>query len=151
MSDGDGRDGEGGDDGGRSDDGRSESAEGNERDGRGQGQSTAEKVLTGVSVAFTVLLFAYVAWQAVQQPDGTHPQVEIVGTDELQNGSVLVRVELTNPSDQGLVSATVEASCGRPPPDVTFEHVPAGGRDRGVLVCPPGTRPSVSVSAWIPT
>jgi uncharacterized protein (TIGR02588 family) len=108
--------------------------------------------LTGVSVVFTVLLFGYVAWQAVQSPGGTHPQVEVVETNEAANGSVLVHVALTNPGDEGLISATVEADCDRPPPDATFEYVPSGGRERGVLVCPPGTtRPNASVSAWIPT
>lgn len=116
-----------------------------------QGPSTAEKVLTVISVAFAVLLFSYVAWQAVQPPDGTQPQVEVVGTDEAANGSVVVHVELTNPGNAGLISATAEASCGQPPPDVTFEYVPAGGREQGVLVCPLGTtRPDVSVSAWVP-
>lgn len=116
-----------------------------------QGPSTAEKVLTGISVVFTVLLFGFVAWQAIQPPGGAHPQAEVVGTDEAANGSVLVRVELTNPGNAGLISATVEANCSQPPPDTTFEYVPSGGRERGILVCPPGTtRPNVSVSAWVP-
>lgn len=109
-------------------------------------------MLTGISVVFTVLLFGYVAWQAVQQPSGAHPQVEVVGTEQLSNDSVAVRVELTNPGNQGLISATVEVNCDQPPPDTTLEYVPAGGREQGVLVCPPGTtQPEVSVSAWVPT
>lgn len=116
-----------------------------------EGPSTAEKVLIGISVAFTLLLFGYVAWQAVQPPGSAHPQAKVVGTEQLSNGSVAVHVELTNPGNAGLISATVEASCDQPPPDTTLEYVPAGGREQGVLVCPPGTtRPDVSVSAWVP-
>jgi hypothetical protein len=107
--------------------------------------------LTGISIVFTLLLFGYVAWQTVQPPGGDHPQVEIAGTEQLSDGSVAVHVELTNPRDGGLISATVEADCDQPPPDTTLEYVPADGRERGVLVCPPGTtRPNVSVSAWVP-
>lgn len=121
------------------------------RDG-GRGPSTAETVLTAVSVAFTLLLFGYVAWQAVDAPGSTQPRVEVLGTERLADGSLLVRVEFTNTGDVGLVSATVEAECGRPPPDATFEHVPAGGTQRATLVCPPGTgTPDVTVSAWVPT
>lgn len=129
----------------------------NQQNQQGQGgqqneeSSTAEKVLTGISVVFTVLLFSYVAWQAVQQPVGAHPQAEVVGTEQLSNGSVAVRVQLTNPGNVGLISATVEANCDRPPPDTMFEYVPASGREQGILVCPPGTtRPDVSVSSWVP-
>lgn len=120
-------------------------------DQQDEGPSTAEKVLTGISVAFTLLLFGYVAWQAVQSPGATQPEAEVVGVERLANGSVAVRVELTNPGGSGLISATVEASCDQPPPDATFEYVPADGREQGILVCPPGTtRPNVSVSAWVP-
>lgn len=123
-----------------------------QQDQQNGGPSTAEKVLTGISVAFTVLLFGYVAWQAVQPPGGVGPQAEVTGTEQLSNGSVAVHVELTNPGDTGLVSATVEANCDQPPSDTTLEYLPAGGREQGVLVCPPGTtRPNVSISAWVPT
>lgn len=132
-----------------------------ERDEQGQGDrqgqqnrspSTAEKALTVLSIGFTVLLFGYIASQAVQPPAGVHPQAEVVGTEQLSRRSVVVHVKLTNPGNEGLISATVEASCGQPPPDTTFDYVPAGGRERGVLVCPQGTtNPTVSVSAWVPT
>lgn len=143
-----------GDDGGTENGGRNGSDDGDREsdEEQNQGSSAAEKVLTGISIAFTVLLFSYVALQAVQPPDGTHPQAHVVGTDEASNGSVVVRVELTNAGNAGLISATVETDCERPPPDVTFEYVPAGDRERGTLVCPAGTtRPNVSVSSWVPT
>lgn len=131
-----------GSDGGRNTDGGS----------RDQGEvSTAEKALTVVSVAFTVLVFGYVAWHAVKPPSEVQPKAEVVGTERAANGSVLVYVRFTSPGDSGLLSATVEADCERPPPEVVFENVPAGGREQGVLVCPPGTtNPNVSVSSWIP-
>jgi uncharacterized protein (TIGR02588 family) len=143
-----GEDGDGGREGNRQ--------ERHDRQDRGNRQdeepSAAAKALTGISVLLTVLLFGYVAWQAVQPPVDAHPQATVVGTDEASNGSVLVRVELTNPGDTGLISATVETDCEQPPPDVTFDYVPAGGREQGVLVCPTGTTdPNVSVSSWVPT
>lgn len=123
--------------------------------GQGKGEqqpSTAERVLTGISVAFTLLLFGYVAWHAVQAPGGTQPQVEVVGTERLANGSVLVRVEFTNAGDEGLLSVTAQVACSQPPPDVTLENVPAGGVQRATLVCPSGTtNPDAEVTAWIPT
>lgn len=118
----------------------------------GQQPSTAEKVLTGISVVVTLLLFGYVAWHAVQSPSGAQPQVEVVDTERLANESVLVHVEFANAGDQGLLSATAEVTCAQPPPDVTFENVPAGGVKQATLVCPPGTaNPDVDVSAWVPT
>lgn len=123
-----------------------------QQDGGGQSPSTAETVLTAISVVVTVLLFGYVAWHAIQPTDSIQPQVEVVETEQLSNGSVLVRVEFVNQGDQGLLSATVEVTCAQPPPDATFENVPAGGVQRAVLVCPPGTEsPDVEVSAWVPT
>lgn len=124
-----------------------------QNDGKNEQQepSTAEKVVTAISVAFTVLVFSYAVWHAVEPPDGTHPEVEVVGTERADNGSVLVHVLFKGSGDRGLASATVETDCTQPPPELTFEHVPADGRERGTLVCPPGTTdPSVSVSSWEP-
>lgn len=123
----------------------------NQQGQQNQGPGTAEKVMTTISVVVTVLLFGYVAWHAVQPPTGATPEAQVVGTEALSNGSILVRAELTNPSHKGLISATVEASCGQPPPSTSLSYVPAGGREQAVLVCPPNTTdPSVSVSAWVP-
>jgi hypothetical protein len=126
-------------------------SEQNDQENEPQGLSTAEKVITAISVAFTVLVFSYVAWHAVKPPDGTHPEVEVVGTEQADDGSVLVHVVFEGFGDRGLASATVEADCEQPPPKLTLEHIPADGRERGTLVCPPGTTdPSVSVSSWEP-
>lgn len=124
----------------------------NDRNGQEQGVSTAEKVLTVISVALTLLLFGYVAWQATQPTNKTLPEVSVVGTETAANGSLVVHVRLVNPGDEGLISATVEANCTQPPPDVTLDYIPADGTARGVVVCPPGpSEPSVSVSSWVPT
>ncbi|WP_459194262.1 hypothetical protein [Halosimplex sp. J119] len=115
-----------------------------------QGPSWAEKGVMVVSVAFTVLLFAYAGWQMVGTPTGETPQVSVEGTDPLENGSVAVTVRLRNPSDVGLVSATVEANCSSPPPEIGFSYVPAASTRTGTLVCPRRTTdPSVSVSSWV--
>ena len=64
---------------------------------------------------------------------------------------MLVHVLFEASGDRGLASATVEVDCERPPPDLTFENVPADGRERGTLVCPAGTTdPNASVSSWEP-
>ena len=127
------------------------SDESRDQDEQGRGPSTAEKVLTAISIAFTVLVFAFVAWQAVQPPTSGAPRAKTVGVQTGPNGSTLVHVRITNPGNAGLLSATVEANCSQPPPEVAFENVPAGGQEEGVLVCPAGTTDlNVSVSSWIP-
>lgn len=137
--------GSGGTDGGGS------NGQGSGGNGGGQQQSSvAEKVLTAISVAFTVALFAYVIWQATFVPNGGVPRATVVGTETLSDGSVRVNVRFANPGDVGLVTATVEANCTRPPPEVQFENVPADGRREGTVVCPAGTTaPNVSVSSWV--
>jgi hypothetical protein len=76
--------------------------------------------------------------------------VTVVGTEPLPNGSVAVTVELRNPMDVGLVTATVESDCTSPPAEVQFSYVPASTRRTGTLVCPAGTTdPSVSMANWV--
>lgn len=118
-------------------------------DGSNGGTSAAEKAVMAVSVAFTVLLLAYVLWQAVTATSVGAPSARVLGTTTMESGDVRVHVEVTNPQDVGLETVIVEANCDTPPPDLTVEHVPAAGREVGYLVCPSGTtRPNVSVSAW---
>lgn len=103
-----------------------------------------------VSVLLTVVLFTFAGWQMVSGPTAAQPQATVVGTQTTANGSVVVTVELRNRQDIGLVSATVEADCDTPPPEVGFEYVPADSVRRGQLVCPPGSgTPTVSVSSWV--
>ncbi len=107
--------------------------------------------MTAISVVVTVLLFGYVAWHAIQPPSDVPPKAEVIETEALSNGSVLVRTQVVNRGDEGLISVTVEAGCDQPPPDTTLSYVPASGREQAVLVCPPGTTdPNVSVSTWVP-
>lgn len=131
-----------------------------DRNGSGQAQtndgsdepSTAEKVVMGISVTFTVLLFAYVLWQAIITPSAVSPEANVIGTSTMTDGDVRVRVELINNQDIGLTLATVEVDCSSPPPELEFQHVPADGRVTGYVTCPSGTSsPEASVSTWIET
>lgn len=148
MSD-DGSQGGRGNDGGRggSDDGNGGPPPEQSGD---EGPSTMEKVVMVVSVTFTVLLFAYVVWQAAVTPSGVAPEANVIGTSQMADGDVRVNVEIVNSQDIGLLTATVEVDCTTPAPSVDFQHVPADGRMTGYLTCPPGTsNATASVSAWI--
>ena len=114
-----------------------------------EGPSLADRLIVVTSTVFTLLLFAYVIWQGATTPIDASPTATVVGTDTLQDGSVEVTVEFENPQDIGLVSATVEVDCGTPPPELTFDHVPADDRRTGYVICPSGTEnPSASVTSW---
>ena len=114
--------------------------------------SRTEKAIMIVSALFTVGLFAFVAWNAVTGATGsTAPEATVIGTTTAPNGDVIATVELRNPGDVGLISATASVSCGDPPPELEFQMVPAGGRPTGSVVCPAGTTdPTATVSNWIP-
>lgn len=115
-----------------------------------QGTSTAEKAVMVISITFTVLLFAYAGWQMVSPPTAGPPEVSVVETTPLGNDSVAVTVRLRNPSDVGLITATVESNCSSPPAEVGFSYIPALSTRTGTLVCPSGTTdPSVSVANWV--
>lgn len=142
--------GNGDDDRSESERRRDESDSDSDSDGQ-EGASTAEKVVIALSVAVTVLLFAYAGWQIATPPQAATPQATVVETTPLDNGSVAVTVRLRNPGDIGLITATVESSCASPPVQVQFSYVPALSTRTGTLVCPPGTtNPSVSVANWVP-
>lgn len=114
------------------------------------GPSTVERAVSVVSVVFTVLLFAFLVWQALQVPADTSPRADITDTERLPDGQVKVTVVLTNPASEGLLSATVEVDCTRPPPSVQFTHVPTDGRQHAVFVCPSGSvaNASANVTTW---
>lgn len=135
-----------------SDDGDGPTDDSNESDdGGGRVPGTVEKALMALSVAFTVALVAYAGWQlAVAPADPTAPEVRIVDTETLPDGSVAVTIELHNDGVTGLRTATVESSCTNPPTEVTFSMVPADATRRATLVCPPGTTtPTVTVTNWV--
>lgn len=117
---------------------------------RRQQASAAEKAVLAISIVLTVVLFAYGGWQIVSPPQGPVPEAAITETQPLEDGSVAVTVELRNPTDVGLVTATVQSNCSSTPPQVEFSYVPASSTRTGTLVCPPGTTdPSVSLTNWV--
>lgn len=112
--------------------------------------SAAEKAVMVASVAFTVALFGFALWHALTGPGALAPTAVAVSSQPAPGGGVHYTVELRNPGDVGLVSATVEAECTDPPAELVFENVPADGRRRGTVVCPAGTDdPAVSVASWV--
>jgi hypothetical protein len=135
----------------RDGDGRGE-ASGRAREARTGGEqerSTAETVVAAFSVVFTLVLLGFVAWHAWTVPAAENPQARVTATSPHPGGGVEATVELRNDQDVGVVSATVEVSCGSPPPEVTFTNVPAGGRTTATVVCPLGTaNPTASVQSW---
>lgn len=101
-----------------------------------------------VSVAVTVLLFGYVAWQAATVPADGVPEATVTGVETTGDGRVAVEVELTNAGRTGLESVSVGVDCAEE--EIDFQHVPANGRRSGVVVCPAGTEePSAEVNSWI--
>lgn len=115
-----------------------------------QSISTAEKGVMIVSTVLTGLLFAFAIWQAFAGMGPAVPEVEAVGVTRSPTGGVVYTLELRNPGETGLISATVEAACTEPPTELTFANVPAGGRREASVVCPRGTRsPEVSIVSWI--
>lgn len=128
-------------------------------DGSGEGSADSgddgsalwvDRILMAISAVFTVALFAFVIWQGVTTPSAGVPTAQVTGTETLQDGDVRVAVTFRNPRDVGLVLATVEVDCDTPPPELTFEHVPADDRRTGHVICPSGTEnPNATVSTWI--
>lgn len=103
-----------------------------------------------LSVAFALCLLAFAGWQIATPEVRTAPEASVVDTETLRNGDVAVTVELRNPSDVGLVSATVESNCTTPPASVGFSYVPASSTRRGTVVCPARTADApVSVADWV--
>jgi len=60
-----------------------------------------------------------------------------------------VTVRLDNQDGTGLSSVQVAVRCGDSERSLAFEHVPAGGRRTGTVVCPAGTAPISEVVAWV--
>lgn len=114
----------------------------------GDEPSAAEWAVMVVSVVATLSLFGYVAWHAAVAPTDVPPEVSVTGTQTMEDGRVVVAVEIYNPGSPGLKSVTVSADCSNE--SLTFTHVPMDARETGNLVCPAGTtEPTVSVQSWI--
>lgn len=126
------------------------SGEKGDQDGGQAEVPTAEKVVMVVSALFTVAVFAFAAWQGVTGPAATHPTASIANETTTADGAVLYEVQLRNPTDTGFVSVTVVVSCGDPPPQITFENVPAQGTRTGTVSCPTASEdPAVDVLSWV--
>lgn len=135
--------------GGDSQSGSNSQSGGSKSEQQQQRASRVEKGIIVISIILTLLLFSYAGWQIATPPQIEVPQSSVVGTEPLADGTVAVTVELQNPSDVGLISATIESNCTSPPPDIQFSYVPAASTRTGTIVCPPGTTdPSVSLSNW---
>lgn len=123
--------------------------------GGGDAPTTAEWFAIAISVAVTLLLFGFLAWQAATVPaDGT-PTATVTGTQPTDHGQA-VAVEVSNPAATGLESVTVGVDCANGSnatpivQSIAFEHLPAKASRRGVVVCPTGAEdPSASVHTWI--
>lgn len=114
-----------------------------------EGSTWIERLLMAASVAFTIVLFSFVIWQASTTPATAEPTANVTGTETLPGGDVRGTVAFRNAQDVGLVMSTVEVDCDTPPPELTFEHVPADDRRTGYVICPPDTgNPTATVSTW---
>ncbi|MFC6732979.1 MULTISPECIES: hypothetical protein [unclassified Haladaptatus] len=112
--------------------------------------SLPERVLIVVSTAFTIALFVFVVWQGVATPTFAAPTAAVGNVTPLPNGDLRVAVILENQQNVGLSSVTVAVECDTPPPELTFENVPADDRRLGYVVCPAGTKnATATVSSWI--
>lgn len=103
-----------------------------------------------LSALVTLALFGFLVYQAASAPQTGEPTAELLGMETLEDGSVLVEVGVHNHARQGLLVVEVEVQCDDPAPSLTFQNLPAEGRRKGTIVCPPGTTaPEVSISGWI--
>lgn len=110
--------------------------------------SPAEWAVMAISVALTLALFGYVAWHAATTPADGPPEASVAGTEPTEDGRLAITVEVANDGRTGLESVTVGVDCAVE--SITFQHVPADARRRGVVVCPPDSEaPSADVRSWI--
>jgi len=108
----------------------------------------AEKALMVVSTLVTLTLFGYLVHQGIEAPDGARPEASVVAVEPMGD-SLRVDVRVENEGSVGLISVTLEVDCGEPPPQVTFENVPASGMREASLSCPRGaTDPHATVVSF---
>ena len=109
-----------------------------------------ERVIVFVSVTVITLMLGYVAWQAVATSEVVDPDATVVEVQTTTDGDRLrVTVRLANEGGTGLSSAKVTVQCGTEVRSLTFEHVPAGGQQTGMVICPTGTTPEAAVDTWM--
>lgn len=121
-----------------------------ERADRRDAPDAAERASMVASAMVALVVFSYMAWQAVVLPDAPVLSARVLDVATTEAG-VEVRVEVRNDGGVGLRAVEVSVDCAERAPALTFENVPASGRRAGVLVCPAGTAaPTASVTSWIP-
>jgi len=104
------------------------------------------------SVLLIVATLGYVGWQAAVTtadgvPTATVEAIEPMPAPDDDRRQVTVRLD--NQDGTGLSSVQVAVRCGDSERSLAFEHVPAGGRRTGTVVCPAGTAPISEVVAWV--
>lgn len=107
-----------------------------------------ERTVLVTSVVVTVLLLGFLAYSAATTPETAPPSVGVVGTTPTGNGTVDVRVALTNHGGTGLETATVAVECGDVSTEMEFVEVPASNTATAVVVCPADAERSVTVRSW---
>lgn len=118
------------------------------------GGDLLEASIMVVSALLLVGLLGYIALQAVVAPTAAEPtatvdSVERLPSDSPRAGSLRVTVSLRNEGETGLNSVEVGVRCGSVERSLLFTHVPARGHQTGTVICPRGTTPDASVTAWI--
>jgi hypothetical protein len=138
------------DDGSEADDTGSDDA----GDGGRDPSARLERLVAGISVAFTLLLLGYVLWQGAATPEGAVPaaSVEAVESppyDDRGPDRLRVTVRIENHGGTGIESAVVGVDCGEAERTIRFTHIPGGGYKTATVTCPLETTPTVTVETWI--
>lgn len=115
------------------------------RDDR-QATSPAQQAVMGAALLLTAGLLGYTAWQAWTAPAEAMPRAEVGEVVEDERGRSVV-VRFWNDGGVGVLRATVEVTCGEAAETLEFEHVPANGRQVGIVRCDEG-EPRARVVAW---
>ncbi|WP_380677040.1 hypothetical protein [Salinigranum sp. GCM10025319] len=132
------------------------------RDGTDEDESTddrrdpsdrLERLVSGVSVAFTLVLLSYVLWQGATAPAGAAPtaSVESVESPPYDDGgpaTLRVTVRIENRGGTGLESVVVGLDCGDAERTIRFAHVPGNGHRTATATCPIDTTPTAIVESW---
>ena len=113
-----------------------------------------ERVVAGLSVAFTLFLLGALVLQAmttptVPVPSATVQSVESPPFDDRGPSQLRVTVQFVNQGGTGIELATVGVQCGAVHRSVEFEYVPATDHKSAMVTCPVGTRPTATVETWM--
>lgn len=120
-------------------------------DGGIDGADLLEQAVVVASVLIVVALFGYVAWQATVTTAGGVPTATVEAVEPMpgpDDDRLRVTARLDNRRGTGLASVGVVVRCGGTERSLSFEHVPAGGRRAGTVLCPAETEPAAAVVTW---